>query len=170
MCIALGLAVNYSKPSLVWFSTSNWFISMASISKNFSWKRWMVGFVWKYAERVHKVCRGVTAFSYGAGRPTCLCTHPVQTRWFPWTCTFGQGGQRLQWKLCGTFGKAAPDIEMSSCCSWKGRAVVPVEKSTWDMVIKPTRSLNSRVLGDKFQPGITWTRTNLMGAEVDDSC
>ena len=150
MCIALGLAVNYSKPSLVWFSTSNWFISMASISKNFSWKRWMVGFVWKYAERVHKVCRGVTAFSYGAGRPTCLCTHPVQTRWFPWTCTFGQGGQRLQWKLCGTFGKAAPDIEMFSCCSCKGKAVAPVEKSTWGMVIKPTLSFNSTVLGDKF--------------------
>ena len=59
---------------------------------------------------------------------------------------------------------------MSSCCSWKGKVVAPVEKSTWDMVIKPTRSLNSRVLGDKFQLGITWTRTNLIGAEVDDSC
>ena len=79
-----------------------------------------------------------------------------------------QGGQRLQWKLCGTFGKAAP--EMFSCCSWKGKAVAPVEKNTWGMVIKPTRSLNSRVLGDKFQLGITWTRTNLIGAEVDDSC
>jgi hypothetical protein len=44
------------------------------------------------------------------------------------------------------------------------------EESTWDMVIKPTRSLNSRVLGDKFQLRITWTRTNLIGAEVDDSC
>ena len=79
-----------------------------------------------------------------------------------------QGGQRLQWKLCGTFGKAAP--EMFSCCSWKGKAVAPVEKNTWGMVIKPTRSLNSRVLGDKFQLGITWTQTNLIWAEVDDSC
>ena len=40
---------------------------------------------------------------------------------------------------------------MFSCCSCKGKAVAPVEKSTWGMVIKPTLSLNSRVLGDKFQ-------------------
>ena len=59
---------------------------------------------------------------------------------------------------------------MFSCCSCKGKAVALVEKSTWGMVIKPTLSLNSRVLGDKFQLGITWTRTNLIGAEVDDSC
>ena len=59
---------------------------------------------------------------------------------------------------------------MFSCCSWKGKDVAPVEKNTWGMVIKPTLSLNSRVLGDKFQLGITWTRTNLIGAEVDDSC
>ena len=59
---------------------------------------------------------------------------------------------------------------MFSCCSCKGEAVASVGKSMWGMFIKPTHRLNLRVLGDKFQLGITWKQTNLIWAEVDDSC
>ena len=169
MCIALGLAVSYSKASLVWFSTTNnWFIAMASISEQV--KKMDGWFCLKVRGTSVQGLPGCNSLQLWRRTPYLPLHTPSTDRWFPWTCTFGQGGQRLQWKLCGAFGKAGADLERSSCCSWKGRAVAPVEKSTWDMVIKPTRSLNSRVLGDKFQLGITWTRTNLIGAEVDDSC
>ena len=160
MRIALGLAVVYSKPSLVWYSTSNWFIAMASISEQV--KKMDGWFCLKVRGTSVQGLPGCNSLQLWRRTPYLPLHTPSTEPLIPLDLYF------VQWKLCGTFGKAAP--EMFSCCSWKGKAVAPVEKNTWGIVIKPTLSWNSRVLGDKFQLGNTWTRTNLIGAEVDDSC
>ena len=163
ICIALALALSYRKPSLVRvLSTSNWFIAMASISVYV--KKMSGWFCLKVQEPIVQGPPWCNSLQLWRKTPYLPLHTPSTEPLIPLDLYF------VQWKLCGTFGKAAPDIEMFSCCSCKGKAVAPVEKSTWGMVIKPTLSLNSRVLGDKFQLGITWTRTNLIWAEVDDSC